>query len=480
MAGLNSADEIYVWQELERRTNVDPELIIVSIEGASEAFNLVVAGGDLPDTFQSLMRYYPGGAAAALADGVVMDCAPYLHDYLPNLYNFLYDGTHDDILMNALLENGELVELDGFFMNPYPAERGLTMRKDWLDGAGLEVPTTIDEFHQALLAFRDNYGADAAYWVDNSGIDNILTDPLGVNAAYVMITGNAYPLMLDHDTVKYGHLEDNFYRYLELFSQWYEEGLIYHDFAYAASGLFDTSLLYSQRTGAFLAESSFLDTYVEGLRSTADPNADLVPVGVLINDEEPDRFMAQQSEYSTKGFTISSDCRNVDLVLTFFNYLYSEEGSLLANWGTEGYTFEYDENGNPVYTDLILGEGNLRVAQMKFFLSSIPHLEDNNKWVNSFTERQKIASDTWGDDRPSDYNRLPAGVTLTQEETEITSNLMSDIFSYSGEVIMRMEIGEAPLTEYETFKSTLESMGVQQIIDIYQDAYDRFLKKAEK
>ena len=72
---------------------------------------------------------------------------------------------------------------------------------------------------------------------------------------------------------------------------------------------------------------------------------------------------------------------------------------------------------------------------------------------------------------------MPSGVTLTIEESEEVSKIMSDIITYSGEVLLNIEIGSAPMSEYDTFCDTIRSMGVEDAVAIYQSAYDRYLER---
>ena len=51
---------------------------------------------------------------------------------------------------------------------------------------------------------------------------------------------------------------------------------------------------------------------------------------------------------------ITTACQYPEIAIQWMDYRYTEEGSTLANWGVEGVSFEYDENGNKQYTDLIV------------------------------------------------------------------------------------------------------------------------------
>ena len=47
-------------------------------------------------------------------------------------------------------------------------------------------------------------------------------------------------------------------------------------------------------------------------------------------------------------------CEDIELAMRVLDYAYSEEGYMYYNFGTEGETYTLDEEGKPVYTDLIM------------------------------------------------------------------------------------------------------------------------------
>lgn len=38
----------------------------------------------------------------------------------------------------------------------------MCLRQDWLDELGMETPVTIDDWHDVLKAFKDNYNCEAS------------------------------------------------------------------------------------------------------------------------------------------------------------------------------------------------------------------------------------------------------------------------------------------------------------------------------
>ena len=64
---------------------------------------------------------------------------------------------------------------------------------------------------------------------------------------------------------------------------------------------------------------------------------------------------------------------------------------------------------------------------------------------------------------------------LSSDESGRASALQSDIYTYVAECIPKFILGEMDTeTDWDTFVSNCEGMGLQEVIDIYQTAYDRY------
>lgn len=53
-------------------------------EATETKLNLLIASGDMPTFFTGLDMYYISGRSAAIEDGVVVDLADYLDEYMPD------------------------------------------------------------------------------------------------------------------------------------------------------------------------------------------------------------------------------------------------------------------------------------------------------------------------------------------------------------------------------------------------------------
>ena len=56
---------------------------------------------------------------------------------------------------------------------------------------------------------------------------------------------------------------------------------------------------------------------------------------------------------------------------------------------------------------------------------------------------------------------------------------MSDIQTYYEQAVPEFIMGNRPLSEFDAYVDTLNSMGLDRCIEIYQTAYDRFMGRTE-
>ena len=126
-------------------------------------------------------------------------------------------------------------------------------------------------------------------------------------------------------------------------------------------------------------------------------------------------------------FYISSECEHPEIVLKWIDYLFSDEGSRFASYGIEGKTYTLDKDQNPVFTDLIL------------------HNSD--------------------------------GLSFTSEERTRLSQIMANVNSCMYEYTTAFITGIKSFDNYEEYLNTLKKNKIDEAVQIYQNAYDRYLAK---
>ena len=146
------------WIKQKVKTDLNIDVTFIPVGRWSEntdIVNLMAAGpGSAPD----LCYTYAGDMVNAFRDqGGVMDLAPYIDSYLPDLKRLLgsdpaYPGK-DFIYRMADPQTGRIYSIPSYRVAI--AQRNVFIRKDWLDKLGIPVPQNLDQFYRALVAFRD-------------------------------------------------------------------------------------------------------------------------------------------------------------------------------------------------------------------------------------------------------------------------------------------------------------------------------------
>ena len=77
-------NEMGMYKELEKLTNVKIKFIHPVQSNVKEQFNIMIASSEYPDIIEG-MSNYPGGVSKAYEDGVVVRLNELMDDYTPNL-----------------------------------------------------------------------------------------------------------------------------------------------------------------------------------------------------------------------------------------------------------------------------------------------------------------------------------------------------------------------------------------------------------
>ena len=174
---------------------------------------------------------------------------------------------------------------------------------------------------------------------------------------------------------------------------------------------------------------------------------------------------------------------SIDLIVGLVDYLFSDEGSILFNYGVEGEAHVLDENGAPVWSDLVMTyAGGTTTAAFLYATATpteyLPGSYDDAKFSYSYTEAMLAADDYINNSSTGEYD-FPMGAEnrISSEDSVTAANLSSDINTYISETILSWIHGEQELNEasWQAYIDNCYNMGMQDILDIYQGAYDEFM-----
>lgn len=456
------------YQEIEKRTNIHVEFTIPASGNEVENFNLLMASNDYPDIIEFFSGYYTRGIDDAINQEIITKLNDVVEQYMPN-YKALI--ANPERALKTITDSGNIGALYCIYDEPQNPWAGLSIRQDWLDDLGLKSPRTYDEWYQVLTAFKNEKGATSPMLLNNNGDTVIGNNWVG---GFGAING-----MLQKDgTVYYGPLLPEYKTYLQTFSKWYSEGLIDHDFT-TQQNPFDNTLAYSGKAGAWYGYSSGDYAYLAG--KTEDKNfIGLAVQNPVLQEGDTSHFKVMSSDVGM-GASISTQCDKIDIVARWLDYCYSEEGSIYLNFGTEGETFFFDENGAPTM-DV---EGMEKVFGMPFascrqatgpveapYLRRMYRTTPVKKASVEMSDYFYRSYQTWGEDK-QDW-MITSNISPTADEATEFATLFSDINTYVTEHTIKMIVGDLPLSDYDKMIESIKSMGIDRCIELRQAAVTRY------
>ena len=456
------------FQELEKRTNVHIDWQMSSSADLQTNFNLMIASNQLTDIVYGA-NFYQDGLEAAIDDGYYLDLTDLIPKYMPN-YSALRESD-ENIKVSTMTDSGRLPGVYGIMTVTQGPWMGLQIRQDWLDQVGLDVPVTYDDWTEVLTAFKDQIGAYAPLSLNGNGFTDYSSAMMsGYNVTYTW-------QLTDGGKVAYGPSLDGWREYVTQMNEWYENGLIDPDFMTSNTFIVDTTMVVTGKTGAWCSMYTMPSLYEA---SSEDADMNIVPVASPVKEEGDTVHIRMADIYIGGATAISASCKNPEIALKWLDYLYSEEGSMLANYGVEGDTYTLDDAGNPVFTDKILNNADYSFSQAQAsFLcppSSVPNYYDWTRETGSVPEKDLASYDVWGS--VEDDWVMPNTLTLTSEESVERAGIMTDIETYAKEQTTAMITGVQDVETYwDTYISTIEGMGLERAVEITQAAYDRYLER---
>lgn len=341
----------YIKKSMLDTYNVEVEFVAVPRWTEVDQINNLLAAGDAPDI--CLTYDYPTIQAYANMGGV-LDLSSYVDDYkalLPNLWAWLGE---ENIYYDKDPNTGVIWALEGKRANI--RRINTFVRKDWLTKLGLSEPTTMQEFEDMLIAFRDNadtlLGSDA-----NKMVPFSISYDVGWRAANI-IESYLDPNMTDKEFYVNGFddrkfTENGTKEAIRVLNKWYNDGLIWKDFALYGSGdSTEDDMIKAGYVGAFIHTWDY--PYQPGtaigttLKSIVGDDAEYVAV---------DCFKNSAGKYAKYSYSTAGDRK-----IFFPNTNDEPLASLLyLDWISDPSHIEYLQIGEEGYTHTVLDDGAISV-----------------------------------------------------------------------------------------------------------------------
>ena len=461
-----------IYQVAEEKTGVHMEYQPLSTSASAEQFNVMIASGAYPDLIGWGLNYTTGDDAAVEED-IYYDLTEYIAEYAPNYFKIL--ATDDELLDTAVTDGGHIVGFHAVRTEQSLGKAGLAIRTDELEKLGLDKPYTIEEFENTLAAFKDDGLKQPLVMLAPGAIqDNWLAAAFNVSAFCNSFPMSVAPTYVEDGQIKFGPLEDGFKEYITLIHDWYEKGYIHSDFVSLNSNWNSpdyANAITSGDAGIFYADQGNLGGYIE---ASEIPGFAVEATYDMHADKDSINHFAQYTKKSVgNGFKITTNCEDIELACKWGDWWYSEEGSLLANYGVEGVSFNYVD-GKPVLSETVTDapEGMRDALLIYASNDTICCVIDPSAVTSGYSEVDKAAPEIWNTGM-DDSMVIPSTVTLSADENTRAANIYSDIETICLEAIAKFITGEKPLDEFDSFVESIRNAGIDDYLAIQQGAYDR-------
>ena len=452
-------------------------------DGTTFTTTLLADPTNLPDIMNV---YWMNNANQYIEDGIIWDLTDYIQEYAPDYYAWLQTDPAYDRAMKT--DDGRYYAF-GFFREDggwNDSYQGPVVREDWLKECGLEIPETVSEFETVIRVFHEKYGAtfNSSYSVryKAQGI-------AGAFGAYGNAdAGNGW--YVKDGVVGLGQSEKEWRDYMIWQNKLWKDGLIDQDILTED----DTTIkdkIHNDKCGISITSMGQMNIWNSEREADGKEAVWIgIPYPKSDSGELSSIFGGPGIGTHTAVITTAADEETMKLCLQMLNYSYTKEGSLYWNYGTEGVSWEYDDQGVPAFTSLVTddkdtdpmtkyngltwGAPGIQATNLLYLKNSEAAIEANNTWYYVYPddeEKNLAVTSGW---------KWPIGVTFTTEEAdeldEIAQNIPTCVEEKSAEFITGSKdikddaVGEQYLADLETYH-------LSRVLEIRQACYDRYVER---
>ncbi|MCI8622483.1 MAG: extracellular solute-binding protein [Provencibacterium sp.] len=466
---ISSYSENTALQQMEKDTGIQIEYIHPATGQVQEQFNLLMASGELPDILGS-PSLYKGKEFQAMNDGVLIDLSDKIAQWAPDYAALMQEDP--EFYREVTDTEGRIPAFFCYKPKGDPANARLLFREDVLQELNAEIPQTIEDY-EALFDKMLAAGI-TPYMLARNGYEIQFISPFGVAAAsntfYKDANGKLY----------YGQVRPEFKGYLELMNRWFQKGYISKDFT-SVDGKQTDTLFDTRQLGTYVSAcvAAFNRCKQSGVVLTTAPYP-RQEKGQQLHHESQDIWPVQTQASTRAGIT--SACKNAEAAIRYLNYGYTEKGIELLNWGVEGLNWDW-KDGKRVYNDRMLNnekmgtEAASYIYKCHFFPKYMQLATECHANLLQSPESLAIRF-KWSDDPNVDSGYILPPFQMTSEETAKVSKLMTDINTYCDEMVLKFITGAESLDNFDKYVETVKSMGIEEVLEIEQAAYERYMEKS--
>lgn len=506
--------ELMKW--LEELTNVHFEYDVYHTEEEfRQQLSLQFLSGSYADIIIArggeAMRWYEDEEYGR--EGFVIDLKPLIEQYMPNCKAFLED--FPALLGGQTAGNGAMYGLPFYYQgglggNPH----NWYMESYWVKAAGWDdVPNTVYEMDQfvrdikALLDSGDYMRPEEEMYV--LGIQNQFANTPHAN---VMLTGFTGTIITpqspwavpDNQNVEFMLYHPGYREALEMMAGWYKDGIINPDCFTMDPAVYQANKANCKYTMYTGSSSSLVPELIRDRVIAEEEGREYygcTAIRPLTSEYNDTPRVGYESFGNINQLLITDKCKNPEIIARWADLFYNQTGDVTDNSiphplnftrGFYGIHWEYTNEERTEWTFLDRPDGQLNEdgsSKITWDYSraylvpgwSLPcgvYIDESfaagtpmfvaKQVTNAVNEYPYCTTDT----------QFPPLARWTQEETDAAATKLADLRIYLEESWGQFLSGERELTDenWEAFIAECQRMGCDEVTEIYQQVYDRWLE----
>ncbi|MBE6966643.1 MAG: extracellular solute-binding protein [Ruminococcaceae bacterium] len=456
-------DDWKIWEYMNEGSGATLNINAVPATDAVAKYPLMFAAReDLPDIiafgFASDHIKYAGEGLIALDD---------LEEYMPN-YNAWKNSLSEEQYAVAVaprrLADGKIYYTPGTGREGRWRMRAWLYREDIFKKHNLSAPTTYDELYEVSKQLKELYPDSYPY--STRSFSYVFNLP-GSSFDKWWQSGAYYDF--DDEQWRWGATEDTALEIVTFYKKMIDEKLMPADCVTMNGSAFD-ELVLTGRTFIMPHLQLRIDYYNQ-LAQQANPEFKIQAFVPPVANPEKGVPMVERGDIEMVGFSICDTGRKKGIAnaAKFIDWLYTDEAMELVSWGKEGETYEVVNGKKQFITD---ENGTLANTMYGFQVyGSFTRLDPEA--AKALQSETTLESEQMVMEHTLPYLPVTLWLDFNDEEQDVIDTYSTGLVSHTNEMLTKFMLGQAPLSEFDSFVETLNEMGVEEVLAAYTSAYDR-------